>query len=446
MKVMLDIPRVYTGLAEWAACLTFLLALPNRIRPRGPRFMLQCLCALFVQCAFLVCTEQVPIFFWIPCMIIAVFLMYLFLLIAGGLPKLTTLYGTFRAFILAEFAASLEWQMEWFFLLKGQEGTARTIPQMLISGIFMLCVYAAVFVSAGTLEMRSYRGIETVTYSVRETGAAGLIAMFTFAVSNLSFIPVNTPFSARIEQDIFSMRTLVDLGGMAVLTAFQSRINELKIAQELTSVRAMLKSQYDSYRNYQDTIDIINLKYHDLKHQLIGLRAETDPARHEAYLKAMEDELEQYKPEKQTGNHVLDAIIAGKSVRCRNSRIQFTCVADGQVLDFLHVTDICTIFGNALDNAIENTALVTDPQKRLIHMQVIAKKGFLFIRVENYCENDLIPDGEYLKTTKPAGENHGHGLRSMRYAAQKYGGTLTYGLEGRMFVLQILIPIPKEQT
>ena len=79
-------------------------------------------------------------------------------------------------------------------------------------------------------------------------------------------------------------------------------------------------------------------------------------------------------------------------------------------------------------------------------MQVSAKKGFLFIRVENYCENDLIPDGEYLKTTKPAGENHGHGLRSMRYAAQKYGGTLTYGLEGRMFVLQILIPIPKEQT
>ena len=41
-------------------------------------------------------------------------------------------------------------------------------------------------------------------------------------------------------------------------------------------MNVMLKSQYDQYRNYQDSLDLIQMKYHDLKHQITGLRAESD--------------------------------------------------------------------------------------------------------------------------------------------------------------------------
>ena len=445
MRVLQDIPRIYTGIAEWGSCFLYLLIFPRRLK--GAAFAVSSVVALIVQCAFLTFTARVPIVFWIPCMIAAFLLMYSYILLVSGYTRSKVLYATFHAFILAEFTASLEWQMEWFFLIRPDlpEIPGTDIRSLIQSFLFMLVFYTVIFALFGRLQKAAMAGQEYAEYSTQEVGAAGIIALLTFAISNLSFVTVNTPFSAGIEQDIFLMRTLIDLGGLSILYAYQTRINELKKEQELSAVTAMLKSQYESYRNYQDTIEIINLKYHDLKHQLVALRTASDPEERSGYIDAMESELEQYRPEKQTGNHVLDAIIAGKSVRGRNSGIQFTCVADGKLLDFLHVTDICTIFGNALDNAIESTSLVQDPEKRLVHLQLSAKKGFVFIRISNYCENELIPEGTDLRTTKPDPVNHGNGIRSMRYAVQKYGGMLTYGMEDHQFILKILIPMPEEK-
>ena len=67
---------------------------------------------------------------------------------------------------------------------------------------------------------------------------------------------------------------------------------------------------------------------------------------------------------------------------CRKNNIQITCVADGKILDFIHVIDICTIFGNALDNAIEHVVMIPEKEKRLIHVSVSQKKNFVFIKVE----------------------------------------------------------------
>ncbi len=46
--------------------------------------------------------------------------------------------------------------------------------------------------------------------------------------------------------------------------------------KELSAMNVILKSQYDQYRNYQDSLDLIQMKYHDLKHQITALRAESD--------------------------------------------------------------------------------------------------------------------------------------------------------------------------
>jgi len=69
-------------------------------------------------------------------------------------------------------------------------------------------------------------------------------------------------------------------------------------------------------------------------------------------------------------------MLGAKIFKARKNNIRITCVVDGKLLDFMHVTDICTIFGNALDNAIENTVLIGDPEKRLIHVTVSSHKSF----------------------------------------------------------------------
>lgn len=90
------------------------------------------------------------------------------------------------------------------------------------------------------------------------------MAVANLAFSNLSFLNENAPFASRRRADIFSIRTLIDFGGIAILYAYQSRISEY-VAEELSVMNVMLKSQYDQYRNYQDSLDLIQMKYHDLK-------------------------------------------------------------------------------------------------------------------------------------------------------------------------------------
>ena len=70
---MPDIPRIYTAIAEWVACMLFILP----VKKRFDRLKTGLLAAgaLIIQSLFLMVTGNVRIYFWIPCMVIAVLLM-----------------------------------------------------------------------------------------------------------------------------------------------------------------------------------------------------------------------------------------------------------------------------------------------------------------------------------------------------------------------------------
>lgn len=432
-EIFRDIPRLYTALAEWAGCVIYLI-LTKKKRFSTVQTAAVSAGMLMIQSVFLVVTDDLPIFLWIPCMMAAIGLMYLYLRMASGMTALESGYCCAKAFLLAEFAASLEWQIHTYFLYIGADWWWL---QFLLPAV----IYTVVFAAAYYLEQPVF----TKEYMSQLTGrefvsAAGIVAV-VFAFSNLSFVVGNTPFTSSLMPDIFIIRTLVDLGGIAVLYAFQSRIAEYIAEKEMASINAMLKSQYEQYRNYQDSMELVHMKYHDLKHQIAGLRAETDVEKRKEWLDAMERELEAGDLLIKTGNSVLDTILGAKILYAKKKDIRITCVADGTLLTFMHVTDICTIFGNALDNAVESVMMLEDPKKRLIHVTVSAQRNFVFIQVSNYCEQELKREkGQMPATTKSDKKNHGFGLKSIRYSVEKYGGSVSVDMEKSWFELKILIP------
>ena len=121
-------------------------------------------------------------------------------------------------------------------------------------------------------------------------------------------------------------------------------------------------------------------------------------------------------------------------------------MADGALLNFMDVMDLSAVFGNALDNAIECEERIAEPEKRLIHVSVSAQRGFVLIRFENYCEDAPSFSEGLPVTTKEDRNYHGYGLKSIRYVAKKYGGTVTVRMEKQWFVLQLLFPRSKEGT
>ncbi|MCR4903551.1 MAG: GHKL domain-containing protein [Butyrivibrio sp.] len=430
MTIYQDIPRIYTALAEWIACMVYCGALKRKIE--GWQFALASAVFFVIQSVFLVFTRDVPEIFWIPCMAFAVFNMWLFLYIVCDATRLNLIYYLVSAFLLAEFAASFEWQLACFIKTFNQS----TYLQVITLLITFFVIYTLVF----SMERSWADSAEFFDINRNEALAVVMISVAVFGLSNLSFISENTPFSSTLRSDIFYIRTLVDFAGVIVIYAYKSRISEMNAQKELTSINSMLKEQYDKYRSYQSSFEMINIKYHDLKHQIAGLRGEKNEADREKWISAMEQELETYKPELQTGNHVLDTILSGKMLSCRPHNIKVTCVAEGQLIDFMHVTDICTIFGNALDNAIESVSLIEDPEKRLIHLTVTSQKNFVLIQISNYCEQELnIKDGNLL-TTKTDKRNHGYGIKSIKYTVDKYKGNVEYELNKNWFELKIILP------
>lgn len=432
--VISNIPRAYTALAEWLACAVYIGQCPRRLN--GWKLYLAAGTALALQCLWLTATGSLSIVFWIPCMAAAVGMMFLLIHVCTDLPLPSAGYYTIRAFLLAEFAASLEWQLSTYATYDLAMEHAAVPP------LVLLLVYGAVFTLFFCLERRWNDPAFLCSLQGGDLWPPLMIGLICFFISNLSFVYSHTPFSSSTLLEIFNIRTLVDLSGVMMLYAYHAQSGKLYLKKELDAIKNVLDRQYTQYKQSRESIDVINRKYHDLKHQIAVLRAEQDSGRRTAFLDGMEQEIKAYEAQNKTDNSVLDTVLTSKSLYCARHQIELVCVADGALLNFMDVMDICTIFGNALDNAIEYELTVPDKEKRLIRMNVLAQKGFLVIRVENYFDGVLQLNGGIPSTTKQDQDYHGFGIKSIRYTAEKYGGSMKLSTQENWFRLNLLIPLP----
>ena len=438
MELSNDIPRLYTGIAEWLGCLTVLLNCRRRVDTG--LFIAISTAAVVLQCGLLVLTAGVDAgILWVCIMGIAFLQMVIFLYLCADISPQGVLYGAGAAFLHAEFAASLEWQLHAWGL--------RFYPNdHFFPSVLLVVVYAAVFSFFSFMSRRHITENFLKSLTWKEVISISLLIIFTFAFSNLSFFLAGSPFSGRVTEDIFAMRTLADGLGTAVFWGFEISISELLTQKELYSIRHVLSSQYEQFRYYQESEEMLHMMQHDLKHQIEGLRGETNEQKKEEWLDMIENELDKWWLPQRTGNSVFDTILSAKLRRARQLDVRITCVADGALLNCLHVADICTIFGNALDNALESVVMIPDPEKRLIHVSVSAQKNFIFINISNTLGTPLIESENILLTTKRDKKNHGYGIKGIKYVVGKYGGHVSYKADEGWFRLNILIPMKQINT
>lgn len=146
-----------------------------------------------------------------------------------------------------------------------------------------------------------------------------------------------------------------------------------------------------------------------------------------------------YESVVKTGNETLDLILAEKNLLHGDKKIQITCIADGTLLDFMKPTDMYSLFGNALDNAIEAVSTL-DESKRTVGLIIKRVQNMISIHIENYYEGEREFANGLPKTQKKDAEYRGYGMLSMRTIAEKYNGTLAVDLTEDVFSLNIMFP------
>lgn len=430
-----DIPRYYTAIAEWLACIFFLGLCKEHIR--GVRFCVTAVLTLVVQIIFLEATANLWGIIWVICMLIAIALMLntIHLLLGFGIRE-TIFYGT-GAFVVAEFMAAFQWMLFCYAIMQGW-------PEALSRYLTLILVYGGTFAVITWINLSLRSKGDIVQPTTHEAAVSFVIAAVIFVASNLSFLVTNTPFSASYFFTIYQLRALVDFIGIAVLYAYYVQVQSFRIMQDKVKVEAILQTQYQQYEQSREVQDNINFKYHDLKQYITIMRNNVNEQESTDILDRIESEIVDYETQNKTGNHVLDTLLGAKSITCKNQKILLTTVVNGSLLSFMDTVDICSIFGNALDNAIEFEKTIPDPQKRMINLTVVDKnQAFLVIRCENYYEGyaDMTLEKKLPKTTKADKSLHGYGLRSIQHAAHKYGGEMDIEVKDNWFRLKILIPL-----
>lgn len=434
MEILPEIPKLYTALAEWLTCQLFIFLLPKR--NSKTRTVIYAIVSLILLCVVQHAIGIIPIYLWIPGMVLALMIIFGNILFSCNIPLADAGFYWAIAFICAEFMASLEWQAYCIAMIPLGDSKP-------LATLFLVVFYGGTTMAYYRMEQKKLQDTPDLGVSKKETLSAILIAVGAFLISNISYISTDTPLSGNMSMQIFYIRTLVDFAGVIMIYSLQDRLRVLQITQELDAIDAMFKLQYEQYQQSRSNIELINRKYHDLKHQISVIRMEPNEEKRAEYLMELESGVQRYDAENKTGNPVLDIIITSKQLYCQQHDIHMTVVADGVRLGFMETMDICSIFGNALDNAIESVEMLADPSKRLIRVSVSVQNGFLLIRVENYFESEIRQEGgEFKSTKKSATGYHGFGIKSIRYAVEKYNGSVSITPEENWFNLRALIPLP----
>lgn len=206
----------------------------------------------------------------------------------------------------------------------------------------------------------------------------------------------------------------------------------------------MLYLQARQQEMNRESVEALNRKCHDMKHQINILRETKGRENREELFTDLEKTIALYDTVVHCGNEDLDTILSDKSRKCEEENIQFSYIVNGKTVSFMRSTDIYALFGNALENAIEAVRKIENPQERVIIIRVEQKGACVKICVENSYRGEVKFVNGMPQTDKSDTIYHGWGVRSIKYIAERYGGNITMSAEGQFFRMNILLVNKKD--
>jgi hypothetical protein len=301
---------------------------------------------------------------------------------------------------------------------------------LLRSSYIFALIYVVLYVVFYFIAIRRIRReeVETSNNTLVATSALAAVVIFLF-----EFIyQINASFTANFYKSTCCIIMLLLMFGY---------FRESKVKKENVKLEYMIRAEQKHYEELQANMEIINIKCHDMKYQISHLKNVEQEADRQKLIDQLTRDIDIYGNSNLTENNALNVILSEKNLLCNNFSIKLYCIIDGDQLNFMEDADIYSLFGNALDNAIEYVKDVQDIDKRNVYVYVRSVANFVSIHIENYFEGTLQYDkNNQIVTSKGDKTIHGFGLRSIEYIVKKYNGEISIGNKNNAFVINIAFP------
>jgi sensor histidine kinase regulating citrate/malate metabolism len=208
---------------------------------------------------------------------------------------------------------------------------------------------------------------------------------------------------------------------------------KLDIAQEI------IKKQAEQYRQLLESNREIMAIRHDYNIITTGFISEIKKGNYDIVL----NELYQMKQSLHESAFlssnlgIVQLIVNQKATFAKKSNITIDFESRDLCKIVIPDIDLSIILGNALDNAIEATQKITDPEEKHIDVKVSVHNSTIVAIIRNPVVEDI--DTDLLETTKKDSEHHGIGILSMKEIASKYNGEILFTCQNNTFEVRIFL-------
>lgn len=228
-------------------------------------------------------------------------------------------------------------------------------------------------------------------------------------------------------------------------SVFDTLIKNEREKQFYLMCQENVKQQYEFYRNQEAKEEATRRIWHDIHnhlqcvHDLIREGYSTEANQ---YLHSLEKDIAMLRGQIRTGHLIIDAILTDKYGMALAYDISMVMKVDGQLLNAIQDIDLCVIYSNLIDNAIE-ACRKNDIKSREILIITKQIKQYIAIEVMNSCNGNIIEKNGRFITTKTSSTGHGIGLSNVRHVIEKYEGEMKVDYNATTFNVQIFLPLTK---
>lgn len=185
---------------------------------------------------------------------------------------------------------------------------------------------------------------------------------------------------------------------------------------------------------------------HDLKNHLIalsGLLENREWEKMRGYLSRMFENGSLVNDEEMTGSSAVDALLYRKRKEAKEKKIRWECEVHIPGECGINEFDLCVLFGNILDNAVEACDRMMVHRKHdadcFIRVQAKKVKKFFLLEVRNSA--DKAEQYKAGHSNKGNAKEHGIGLLNVRDVVQRYHGVMNVESQDGAFTISLLLPM-----
>lgn len=208
---------------------------------------------------------------------------------------------------------------------------------------------------------------------------------------------------------------------------------------------AQFRNQIDIYNTIQESLERQKERAHEFKNHILcvdSLAKERNYQELEKYVSEINESMYMERNAIDTNNVIINTILNEKYNEMMDKGIVFVFRINDLSELPIDDEDLVVILSNLLNNAIE--ACEKCEGKRTIKMKFMTEDDILILSVKNTSPGILtIKKGQIETSKRFRSDEHGIGIRNIKKAIDKYGGTYSIKSMDNEFYFAIIFPLNK---